>query len=562
MSEEWEYIDIFEPLMNLFALPFLILGFIFVLFIYLNKKTASRAILALLLFGGCIFSIGEVLEVFFSEETLNALDELGDSFNIFLSSILLIMGFVVILEQKLKVSEQRFQHLFENSPNSVFLLELDGTIIDCNFVTELFFECKKDELKGKNIKNIILYFSESPVLLKERLNLMIKGKIKKSIDICFYKKDGTSFWGNLQLSLFKLGNESFLLAIMQDVSEKKLIEEMKKKSMEKASEELKSPLITIFDATDILLSKHKDNLDEDTIKLLDIIKKGGERSMSLVGNLVQLSNIDSDKFELKTQTESLTDIIREVVQDIDGKIKKQGITININTLSDLFAEVDKISITHVIKNILSKAINISSIDNKISILLREKNKNAELIIETSSFAVNIEKSQTGIGFSQDIIERHGGRIFNEPGKNGTNFVIQLPIKNWFESLIHIYIITYAGIPLCDYSFVGKSSQHDPTLISGGIIGLMTILKEIIQGQKQIRTIDHGDRVLIFETNKTSDIIFALLVKENLSIFKKKLTSFIEEFDKKYDALINRISESSADMDQWENVGILINEVFC
>ena len=58
MSEEWENIDIFEGLMNLFALPFYILGFVFTLYVFLNKKTTSRGILVLLMLGGCLFSVG------------------------------------------------------------------------------------------------------------------------------------------------------------------------------------------------------------------------------------------------------------------------------------------------------------------------------------------------------------------------------------------------------------------------------------------------------------------------------------------------------------------------
>jgi len=182
MSEEWEYIDIFEGTMNLLALPFFIVAFVFTILIYLNKKTASRAILTLLLFGGCLFSFGEVIETFISFQHYPQLDQLGDSYNIFLASILLILGFIVILEQKLKISEQRFQHLFENSPYSVVLLELNGEIIDCNNATETILKTKKEKLLGRMFTQFFPDPSKLSKLLEERTEFMKKGRILKPLE--------------------------------------------------------------------------------------------------------------------------------------------------------------------------------------------------------------------------------------------------------------------------------------------------------------------------------------------------------------------------------------------
>jgi len=94
------------------------------------------------------------------------------------------MGFIVILEQKLQVSEQRFQHLFENSPYSVFLLELNGEIIDCNNASEIILKIKKEQLIGRIFTNIFPDPSKLSKLLKERIEIMKKGKILKPLELC------------------------------------------------------------------------------------------------------------------------------------------------------------------------------------------------------------------------------------------------------------------------------------------------------------------------------------------------------------------------------------------
>ena len=90
---------------------------------------------------------------------------------------------------------------------------------------------------------------------------------------------------------------------------------------------------------------------------------------------------------------------------------------------------------------------------------------------------------------------------------------------------------------------------------------MAILKEVVQGDKFIKIIDHGDRKIIFEMNKTNEIIFALIVKDNLTIFHRKFFSLIEEFDKTYKELVENIEESCIVADNWENLESLIKKHF-
>jgi hypothetical protein len=174
-----------------------------------------------------------------------------------------------------------------------------------------------------------------------------------------------------------------------------------------------------------------------------------------------------------------------------------------------------------------------------------------------------QESLLGFHFSKEIVERHGGQILidSEGINKGIKFIIRLPLKNWRESLMHIYIIHKHGIPLYDHAFLIETDIHDSTIISGGIIGMITILKEIMKGEKQIRIIDHGDRKLMFKTNKTKDIIFALVIKEDLTVFHKRLEALIEEFDKDYKDLVKDIKNTCFVMENWENLKFIVKKYF-
>lgn len=152
-------------------------------------------------------------------------------------------------------------------------------------------------------------------------------------------------------------------------------------------------------------------------------------------------------------------------------------------------------------------------------------------------------------------------IKSEEKSKKTKIKIQLPLKKWTDHLIEIYILYRSGIPLYNHSFIEKSGAHDPTLISCSIIGILTILKEVFHGEKQMKIIDHGDRKLLFGRNSSEDIIFVLIVKDDLIVFHRKLNALIEEFDNNFKDSIINIAKTCVDSQNWKNLGELVQKHF-
>ncbi|MFX1257716.1 MAG: PAS domain-containing protein [Promethearchaeota archaeon] len=473
--------------------------------------------------------------------------------------------------------EKNFLNLLDNFPLSIFLLKSNKLIYDCNRVAELYLNKSKEDLIEKNFFDLFLFSEEKLKVLEEIINNVINFDLSEIIELEYQNFKNEKAWIELYFSSLKIDNKKFIQIILQDITEKKLadniIKEENKKLREldlikkqltaKTSEELKSPLEIMSNASKLLLNTYKDKLDQNAIQLLELIKNGGERSMNLVGRILNISKIESNKIELNKQTESIIEIIRKSVEYITSDINTKKIILNLELSEDLYSEVDRIRIEQSFKDFLLEIVKITPKNGKISISSKENKNSAEILIKTNGSGLKQQETSLELQFLKEIIERHGGQITIASGINnkGTNFLVQLPIKNWRKALIHIYIIYKSGIPLYDYSFTKTTSDSDASLISGGIIGLMTILKAIIKGEKKIKTIDHGDRKILFESNVSDDIIFVLMAKENLIVFKRKLDALIKEFDKKYDHLIDDIENTHSDFDNWSNLELLIKKYF-
>ncbi len=134
-------------------------------------------------------------------------------------------------------------------------------------------------------------------------------------------------------------------------------------------------------------------------------------------------------------------------------------------------------------------------------------------------------------------------------------------QDWKDFLLHLYIVHQSGILLYEYAFKEDEKNNHPDLVSGGLVGLKSMLKEIVHGEKEIRTIDHGDRKIIFKMNRTKDIIFALIVKEELIVLRRKLDALIEEFDHHYLDILKDIDELGLDLDLFKNVKYIVRKYF-
>lgn len=150
-------------------------------------------------------------------------------------------------EEKLKESEEKYRHLIESSPYSIFLFDLKGEIIDYNSTTEKLFGYGKEEFIGKSYTDLPLHPSEIFTILNNKLGRLSKGEKIEPTEFQVYKKDGTSTWVNTQITLLNFGDKTFFQAIVQDITKKKEAEEKIRESEEKYRDLLDTSSVGIME---------------------------------------------------------------------------------------------------------------------------------------------------------------------------------------------------------------------------------------------------------------------------------------------------------------------------
>jgi PAS domain S-box-containing protein len=136
-------------------------------------------------------------------------------------------------ELKIIESEKKYRNLFNSAPFSIILFNIEGKMLDCNDITLNITGYSKEDLIGKNFKELDIFSETDSSEIEKRGDMVKQGEVPKPREIEIKKKDGTSIWIASELSFMKLGDNMYIQALIQDVTERKESEQKLKESEEK-----------------------------------------------------------------------------------------------------------------------------------------------------------------------------------------------------------------------------------------------------------------------------------------------------------------------------------------
>ncbi|MBY8992540.1 MAG: PAS domain S-box protein [Candidatus Lokiarchaeota archaeon] len=371
------------------------------------------------------------------------------------------------LEQKVKESESRYRNLFESVPFAIALIDQKGKIIYCNPAVEPLLGYSIEELIGKEFRNLMAIQPDYLPMMLERFQRLLKGEILPPFDAQLYKKKGDLVWINYQTSIVKIDDNILVQAILHDISERKRadllvqeeiqklkeLDQIRKDLISRVSHELKTPLVSVCGASELLLELFDDKMTKESLELIKMIEKGGSRLKYLVDNLLDITRIEYNKFELMPELTNLSAIIKDCSSELMYLIKQRKLNIKLEFPEEIIINIDRIRIEHVILNLLSNAIKNTPPNGNISIKLYQKKNWIEISITDTGIGLTeeemgiiftrfgkIERYEEGIEFidiqgsglglfiSKEIVDLHGGtiRAESEGRGKGSTFIVKLP----------------------------------------------------------------------------------------------------------------------------------------
>jgi len=367
-----------------------------------------------------------------------------------------------IAEGALKDSVERYIALFERLRDAVYIMDLDGKLIDANPSGLKSLGYNKDD-----VKKLYLYdfFSDENLTLVEKMiqEIIKTGTQQKPVQLKIQRKNGTLFWMETIGSLIYRDNKPFAIqGVARDISKHKELEkqltiakehaeetsQLKSEFLANMSHELRTPMHGILGFSGLGIKNFNRLKKEELLVYMNEINSSGLRLISLLNDILDLSKLESGKSHYNFKPVKMSFIISLVINEftVISQEKEIEIVFEKPEFDDQLV-LDKNKIIQVVRNLLSNSIKFSKPGNRIIINLAKQN--GSLMTSFTDYGVGIPENElesifdkfiqssktktgaggTGLGLAicLEIVRAHGGKIWGENNQDkGATFIFMLP----------------------------------------------------------------------------------------------------------------------------------------
>lgn len=213
---------------------------------------------------------------------------------------------------------------------------------------------------------------------------------------------GNTLW--IVFSFLLMITVSFFVYALNIILRQKRLSELQKDFINNMTHEFKTPISTINIASGVLLRDDLIKNNNDLSNYTQIIKEQNERLNWQVEKVLQITEIEQGRMNLKREKIYLNESVRSVVSSVKLNVHTKGGSVKTNLLAknDLI-NCDKLHLTNVLYNIIDNAIKYSR-------------QNPHIIIETSEMEgfLYLEVSDNGIGIAKEHIQNVKNKFFRVP----------------------------------------------------------------------------------------------------------------------------------------------------
>jgi signal transduction histidine kinase len=226
-------------------------------------------------------------------------------------------------------------------------------------------------------------------------------------------------------------------------------EKFKTEMLGQFTHEMKSPLVAINQALELLQHSMGSNTTKDQKKLLTILYGNSETLANLITNILHSATYDAEHMKLDIKDENIIKVFTNTIMKLAPTVKDKNIQVNLNFSSEkISCELDKDRMEEVFYNLVSNAVKFSPVDSTLQVTILERDsvvyfrlkdegigipsQEIPYIFEkmyraSNSTKISVKGTGLGLYITSQIIQAHRGTIKVRSKVNeGCEFTIKLP----------------------------------------------------------------------------------------------------------------------------------------
>lgn len=326
-------------------------------------------------------------------------------------------------EEKAKQSEASIRQILDTIHDAIILHDRDLNIVYTNKKIEALFGITSDEAKSMKLTDLAPRRMSYARVVKVFRNLRfdeprffdlrgVKPKTKEVFDVEVFISKVNVFGGDYYLSAIRDITERKHFETALEKAKVQAEEANKSKSdfLANMSHEIRTPMNAIVGFTELL---EKTEMGKKQYHYLDSIKMGSQSLMTVINDILDLSNIEAGMLDIKPEPINTALLFNEIESIFKLKVREKELEFKLDVAADIPQSLmlDQVRLRQVIFNVIGNAIKFTDA-GYVKLTARR------IDIEENSTKINLEITieDTGIG----IPEEQHATIFDSFNQGSTN----------------------------------------------------------------------------------------------------------------------------------------------
>jgi signal transduction histidine kinase len=232
----------------------------------------------------------------------------------------------------------------------------------------------------------------------------------------------------------------------RDVSDERLVEQMKSDFVTTVSHELRTPLTSIYGFAETLLRDDIQFGDVERRTFMGYIASESERLTRIVDALLNVARLDTGDLIVALEPTDVGSLVSEAVATVDAAVGANGHRFVVDVEGRLAAHADRDKLRQVIDQLVENAIKFSPDGGTVTVAARRRAESVEVLVADEGVGIPAAERErifskfhraaatdaggTGLGLfiAQGLVNAMGGRIRveSEEGR-GSTFRFELPL---------------------------------------------------------------------------------------------------------------------------------------
>ncbi|MFR6292195.1 MAG: sensor histidine kinase, partial [Peptococcaceae bacterium] len=338
--------------------------------------------------------------------------------------------------KELAERQQEFSTLTENMNEGLVIVNAHGYILSINRRALQIFGLKEDDYLQKHILVV-----NRNLELKQTIENGLKGQNQELL----LDLEGRKYQ-IMSNPILIAGHARGLVLLLLDVTEKQQQEQMRREFTANVSHELRTPMTAISGYAEIMMQGLVQ--PQDMKPFAEKIYKEANRLISLIADIIQLSQLDEGGSQFQMQQVALDMVMEEVEQRLQPLAEKKDVTLTM-LAEPVTVQGNRQVLQEILYNLCENAIKYNKPQGTVQMSLQQLDGKAVVTVADTGIGIPVEEQQrvferfyrvdkshsriiggTGLGLSivKHGVQMHHGEISMESELwEGTRIVVRLPL---------------------------------------------------------------------------------------------------------------------------------------